>query len=516
MNFSLVQRQSQTQKMKMSQTMKLNQSQIQSLNILSLGSDELREEIYKFAEKNPALEVEEKKFDFEKKEKNNFDGFSDYEKYSSVNSDSEMASDNFQKALESNQDNRENLHDFLLHQLNSLTLSKTENEFCTKLIQNLDKNGFHILAPESIFKGKNKSFFEKCIKIVQSFEPVGICCKDFRESLYFQAKNLSEEVFVPKSALFILNGHFDFLDPPQISKITKKVNRYLEAQKKLQYSNENQKLEELPEKFSEDEIEEALDFIKTLNPFPACNFSSQETNFVSPDVFVEKLSDSEKADLEDDEIPFRIRVANENLPKLKLSKSYEKFSEIMNKIPEKQKTEKQKSEANFSKTEIQKANEFIEEIEFRQSTVERVATEIVKIQRGFFEKGSRYLVPLRQKDVAKILNLDDSTISRMAKNKYLWCDWGVFDFGYFFTNVLNVETVQNQMINEFSGGEVAPVSKEGVKFEIAKILEDHKNDKKALSDQKISDILAEKGIKIARRTVAKYRGELNIDSSYSR
>ena len=110
----------------------------------------------------------------------------------------------------------------------------------------------------------------------------------------------------------------------------------------------------------------------------------------------------------------------------------------------------------------------------------------------------------------------------MANSKYLSCEWGIFPISYFFTNA--VGTTKNQeeagsgaeSEKQTGSSENSPLSKEAVKYEIAQILEEHKNDKKALSDQKISDILAEKGIKVARRTVAKYRGELNVSSSYER
>ena len=517
MGFSQRQNQNQSQKMAQTQTMRLNQRQIQSLKLLSLASADLVEEIAKFSDRNPALEVEEPGFSSAQAEskllsrKDRFDGFSDYERYSSSGRDDE--SDAFQAALESNADDRETLSDHLLHQLNSMNISESKVEYCKKLIENLDGNGFHILSVESIFKGKNRKFMEECLDIVQRLDPVGTCCSSFEESLFVQAKIMADDEPVPDSALFILNGHFDMLDPPQVPKITKKINRYIESQKNLKFANEDQKTEKLPDFFSESDVEEALSFIKRLDPYPARNFTSSKINFVTPDVRVERIPDSE---VEDGGLPFRISVSNETLPLLRLSKSYERFSEKMNSIPDDKRSEKQKAEANFSKDAIQSAKAFIDSVNFRESTLARAASEIVRSQLQFFLKGPRFLVPLRQKDVADALGLDASTISRMANEKYLSCDWGLFDFAYFFTNAVNASTVQKQKVLESSGLDSAPVSKEGVKFEIAKLLEEHKDDKKRLSDQKIADLLLERGVKVARRTVAKYRTELNIDSSYSR
>ena len=130
----------------------------------------------------------------------------------------------------------------------------------------------------------------------------------------------------------------------------------------------------------------------------------------------------------------------------------------------------------------------------------------MRLQKDFFEKGPRYLKPLRQKDVAAIINVHEATISRMANEKYLRCSQGLFKLSFFFTNAVGQNLPEEDI----------PASKQGVMAELKKILEEHKDDKKPLSDQKIADILLERGVKIARRTVAKYRSQLNIDSSYSR
>ena len=500
--------------MAQTQTMRLNQRQIQSLRLLSLGTEELVEEIGRFSERNPALEVEgaESAGDVGVEKSHGFDGFSDYEKYSS-SSGRDDESDMFQAALESNADDRETLSEHLLHQLLSMNISEEKREYCRRLIENLDGNGFHILAVESIFKGMSRAFMEKCLDIVQRLDPVGTCCANYEESLFVQAKIASEEMRVPKAALFILNGRFEMLNPPQVQKITRKVNRYIESQRGLKFANESQKTEALPNAFSEEDIADALTFIKSLDPFPARNFGWSKANFVTPDVRVEKIPVAESAD---GDVPFRVVIEKERIPVLRLSESYERFSQKMNSIPEDERSEKQKAEANFSRDAIQSARVFIDSVNFRESTLARAASEIVKRQLPFFQNGPRFLSPLKQKDIAEALGVDVSTISRMANEKFLSCDWGTFGFGYFFTNAVNDETVRNQKTSGLSGGGSAPVSKEGVKFEIAKLLEGHRNDKKQLSDQKISDILMERGIKVARRTVAKYRLELNIDSSYSR
>ena len=495
MQIGMVQRSAQ----KMQQKMRLSQRQIQSLKILSLSAEDLRAEIYRFAERNPALEVDEKKDELTDKiigRKNDFDGFSDYERYSRTSSDEE--SDRFQAALESNADTRMPLDEHLERQINSMRLTEEERHFCVKIVENLDKNGFLSRSADEIFRGKGEEFKEKCLSLVQNLDPTGCAARDFRESLLIQARAKSADEKVPVLALFILDGHFDFLDPPQIPKIRKKILRFMEGQKALKF-NEQGDFGFSEDDVSEDSVSEAFSFIRRLDPFPARDFSVSSAPLASPDVFVERDFS------EDGEARFRVAVSDFSIPSLRISENYRNFSERLNSVSEEKMSERQKSEARFSGESLSSAKAFIDSVEFRKSTVQRVAEEIVRRQARFFERGEGNLVPLRQKDVADSLGIDSSTVSRMANGKFLSCEWGVFPLSHFFTTA--VETSPDSSVQN---------SKEGVKFEISRILKEHEGDRKPLSDQKISDLLLSQGVKVARRTVAKYRAELNIDSSYVR
>lgn len=544
MQTSLNQKQTQNQSLKQSQKLKMSMRQIQSLNLLNLPFDELRDEIYKTVEKNPALEIEADSFQdgetFSYKDKSDY--FSDNTRYSSFSN--QEATDEFYKALDNTSDERRSLSDYLFHQLNMLDISKEKKELCSKLIENLGAKGFHILAPVSLLQKNNpihtEKFLAECEHLLQKFDPIGVCCNDISHSLLIQALDKKN---VPEAAIFILRGHLDFLDPPIPSKILKKVNRYIQEKTALEFSNEDSSKDEslypeldevLPNKlFDENDIKDAIAFIKTLDPNPTRDFvtSKSKINYALPDVIVKKIpkmqpdSDGRLNFKTPDSLivsefcencSFSIECPKTSLPILKISNSFSDFAHELQNRSEEKMTESEKASLKFSKDSIQSATAFIENIDFRYKTVLSASFEIVKRQHAFFEKGSRYLVPLRQKDVAGAIGVDDSTISRMANGKYLLCDWGLFPFSYFFTNAVNEATVQNQKINNIVGEESSPTSKEGVKFEIKKILEEHKSDKKPLSDQKISDILSQRGIKIARRTVAKYRSELNIESSFSR
>ncbi|MDE6720267.1 MAG: hypothetical protein K2J68_10490, partial [Treponemataceae bacterium] len=257
------------------------------------------------------------------------------------------------------------------------------------------------------------------------------------------------------------------------------------------------------------EVQDAIDFIKTLDPFPARNFSSSASNYISPDIFVEKIPFSaEEFDFQKREIPaendfsFKIRISDKLIPRVKISSEF---------------ISAQKN-SEFAKEAVKAANVFLESLEFRATTLANAAMSIVRHQMEFFKRGPGHLSPLRQQDVAEEIGVHESTVSRMALSKFIQCEWGIFPVKYFFTNALSVlakeilpEIQPSQ--NENSSGDF--VSKENVKFEIQKILQEHSGEK-SLSDQKIADMLSERGIKIARRTVAKYRAQLDIKSSYFR
>ena len=501
--------------MAQTQSQKMSQTQIMSLNILAMSSADLRTEIYSQIAKNPALELKsdslESGISSSHTTVSNFSKFSDNTHYARTSSSGELASDNFQAALESNADTRESLSDHLLHQLYSLKLTDEERFLCEKLIYNLDEKGFHILAPISFLNPENPlhtdEFLSRCLHIVQNFDPVGTCTDNFRQSLFVQAKISGK---ASRLTLFLLeaNDHFEFLNPPQIQKIQKKLSEFYAGRQKLKFQ-ESQEFSISKEDFTQEEIQHSLDFIKTLEPYPARNFGKSEAHFIAPDVIVSKNPNAESGEDE-----FLVSFAREFLPRLEISKNY---TDLIKSADIKDgdtgiKSERQKAELKFVRHSVNEAKVFIDSVLYRESTILKAAREIVSVQSEFFKRGAKFLVPLRQKDIAEKLSVHEATISRMANSKYISCEWGIFPVSYFFTNAL---TAPNSS-SESKSSDSPLLSKESVKYEISQILEEHKNDKKALSDQKISDILAVKGIKIARRTVAKYRTELNVNSSYER
>lgn len=531
------------QRQKQTQVQRLSQQQIMSLKLLAMSSLDLRESIYREVEKNPALTVTHDTLAggvTTARQKSSL--LSDNERYRSTSATGNAASDAFQAALESAVDTRETLQEHLSHQFNATNHSADEQELGLALIHNLDAAGFHILAPLSLLNKsrpeQTEALLKKCMEEIRALDPVGTCCSGVEESLLIQAQ-LREQP--PRAALFILHGHLPFLDPPQAGKVLKKIQSFLKERAKLSFIAEEERywLEQTKKApFCIEEIEAALAFIRTLDPYPARNFGSSQTHFVAPDVYVERLpSDDDTAAARSnaaDAVPaetssapqFKITLAADTVPRIDIARDFAQAAE-------------NKAGGAFVQNAVREAKVFIDSVHFREATVSRAAAEIVRAQAAFFNKGERYLAPLRQKDIAEKLGVHEATISRMASGKYLQCEWGLFPFSYFFTNAVGGEKQPRIEKSVASSGQLdtaaahasdgaqkaagteqdstpAALSKEAVKYEVAEILKAHAADKKPLSDQKIANLLAERGITIARRTVAKYRTELNINSSFAR
>lgn len=445
-NFSLKQQQSQQQKM--------SYQLIQSISLLPMSVEELREKIYEEVDKNPALEIVQ-----DGKNENPIIRKKLSEKSSAANS---ADSDTFQAFLESSPSQSETLQDNLLEQLHVSNLSKEEVEIGEKIIQNLDENGYHVVPLSRLLSNSFESVtVEKVLKLIQSFDPVGVCCSGLQESLLIQAQDKNPS----KLVIDLLDKYFDILQSGKASTI----------QKKLADKNE---------KVTTQQIEEAISFIKTLEPHPASNYSIEQSIFVSPDVLVAKLL-PEEIDENNSSVEYKITLVKENYPEIQISKDFLAF---------------QDKDATVKKA-VQDANQFINAINQRNSTLIKISTEIVRTQKQFFDKGKEFLKPLRMKDIADAIGVHETTVSRIASSKYLQCEWGIFEIKYFFSNAVEISQSNNDVM-----------SKESIKQKLKAIIEKEGS----LSDQKLSDKLAEQGISIARRTVAKYRAELNFNSSYDR
>ncbi|MCR4954401.1 MAG: hypothetical protein K6A43_10040 [Treponema sp.] len=493
--------QKQSQKQSQLQTQILSQQQIQALKFLAMPSRDLREEILSFANENPALEIVHDPLstnissDFSSSinsanKNGNSSMFKDriHEDYSSTSSSAAyQKSQDAQAALEATQDRTQTLQQHLMNQLNLTKLPPDEYELCQKLIYNLDKDGCYgsMLAPESFLdktkKNQNAAMLERCLDRIQRMDPVGNCCKNIEESLYIQAKINGN---ASPLTLFILNGHLDFLNPPYPEKILRRLNKY-----KQEWHSKTFATPIILDKITLDEatIEETLLYIRQLNPHPAGEYISDTTisDFDLPDVVLEvhkKQGRINSDDFErgriilDDESYLQITKANGILPEVRISPDF-----------------------SFSKDAVFKAKEFISKLQFRESSIFLQGCAIVWFQKDFFKFGPGHIKKLTRQQVAEKINVHESTVSRMTarkNNKFLRTEWGLFPANYFFS----------------SGTE--DFSAEMVKAELKKILDSNPGEK--FSDSKLTAFLNERGIKVARRTVAKYRTQMGLVNSYGK
>ena len=511
----------QTQRTSQIQSQKMSQRQIYSLSLLSMNSQELRSEVFSAVDKNPALEIDKDPLNGISSVSKVSKNFSDNLHYGSSSASGQEKADAFQEILESRPDNRETLQQHLLSQLNSSRVSESQYALCRRLIENLDSSGFHILSPYSMLDkfdpNQNTALLEFCLDFVQNMDPAGTCCTNIEESLFVQAKARPD---APPAALFILDGHFDFLSPPRPALVLKKIQEFAADQKKKVFAAVSPELESdfSPENFTVQDVENALAFIKTLEPRPARQFASAASPFVVPDVYVTKVPDSGEGAVHEKSIvsgygrsAFKISVADNVIPSVSLAPDYLQFEKSASGRSNAHSVSSE--EKKFIESSVKNARIFIENLEFRNQTIVRACSAIVRFQLAFFEKGPKYLVPLRQKDVADAIEVHEATVSRMANSKYIQCEWGLFPVKFFFSNAVAVK--QPEDVHQISGGQ-ENISRQSVQFEISSIIKSQPPQAKRLSDQKIVELLEAKGIKIARRTVAKYRAQLNIESSYSR
>ncbi|NLK45985.1 MAG: RNA polymerase factor sigma-54 [Treponema sp.] len=461
-------------------SLKLSPQMVQSINLLTMPVFELRERILEEAEKNPALEiVSDSALDATSANYPSSTEFytakdtSDYYK-------SKDASTSFLQFLENQPAKEETLQEHLLAQLSEIKLSQDERLLAESIIQNLDDNGFHFVAPEILYKelldvenlnDEQKAQLEHILNIVRNFDPTGTAFENAHQSLLFQAEKQNAKFLV----IDILKNHFEKLSNMRVSTFQK-----------------------LYPKHSTEEISNAFEFIKTLDPFPAREFGSSNVQFIVPDVHVYKI-DSDSSEIDD---RFAVISEERDLPVLRLAPLFLDVAENQNDMD--------KEESTFVKKQLKEAEWFLNGLGRRKQTLVKVTKEIVRRQKAFFLGFASAPSPLRMSEVAQALEIHEATVSRITAGKYLQCNFGIFPLRYFFTNA----AVSTKEKNTKETGKV--FSKEEVKQRLLLIIEEAEKEGKKLSDEKLSKMLAEYGMSIARRTVSKYRAELNIQSSYDR
>src|SRR5690348_10202217 len=318
------------------------------------------------------------------------------------------------------------------------------------------------IIPLALEAGVPAATAEKVLKIIQRFDPVGCAARDLRECLLVQAKH------------FITEG--EGKDDPDAELLPQIIRRHLRNVESKKYQAIAKDLH-----VSLEEVVASIKLFSRLDPKPGRNYSGEEPQYITPDVYIHKIGDQYVTVLNDD-----------GLSKLRISQHYR--NALKNGAAAQTK--------EYIQEKLRSAVWLIRSIHQRQRTIVKVTDSIIKFQREFLDKGIAFLKPLILRDVAEDIGMHESTVSRVTTNKYVHTPRGIFELKYFF----------NSGISKTGGDEVAS---EAVKEEIKKIVaaEDAKN---PFSDQKIVEVLKDRGIEIARRTVAKYREVLGILPSSKR
>lgn len=352
---------------------------------------------------------------------------------------------------------RTSLAESLLEQVHFLNLPKAHMEIAEFLIGSIDERGLLVTSLEDICEviGRPLEEVEAVLLVVQALEPVGVGARDLRECLLIQLEVRGDK---DTMAWVLIHDHFDHL-----------VNRRFPELARLL-------------KTTVEEVQAAADEIATLNPRPGTSVSSDDPKYVTPDMIVERVDEE-----------YVVMLNDRNVPRLRISSAYESV------IKEKKRpdaTAAQKETREYIQGKLASAKWLIQTIEQRRKTMIKVMNCIIREQREFFDKGIAFLRPLTLAQVARQIDMHESTVSRVCSAKYVQTPRGVFELKFFFSSGLETEDGED-------------VSARAAKDTIKTLIEEE-DKKDPLSDQRIAELLHEKGLKIARRTVAKYREQLSI------
>src|SRR6266480_1408027 len=353
---------------------------------------------------------------------------------------------------------QETLQQNLVGQLNQSVLSASDRKAAELIIGNIDDNGFLQSTPEemSLNSGIPQEDFEKMLALIQSFYPAGVGARDLRECLLIQLQREGKERSLEYR---IVSEHMEDLGRHRFPEIARRMG------------------------ISVEEVQKAADNIARLNPRPGQVFAAAPQNYVLPDVVVEKVDGD-----------YQIILNNEQIPHLRISNLYKDIIASGN---------TQSSEVkNYVRDKIRSGKFLIRSIHQRQETIFNIVQQIVSRQRDFLEHGPSHLKPMTMAEVADAVGVHETTVSRAVSGKYMATPQGIFEMKYFFTPGYQTATGES-------------LSNTSVKQAILELVK-HESGSAPLSDHEIVEILTERGIPIARRTVAKYRSELNILPSHMR
>jgi RNA polymerase sigma-54 factor len=355
------------------------------------------------------------------------------------------------------------LQDHLLDQVNLLHISDKDRLIAVAIIDSLGIDGVLTGSLEDILSGFAADLeieldeVEAVLHLIQHLDPVGVASRNLRECLLIQLNQLPDDVRWRKAAVNLVSGYLSYLGHRDFTQLIRKT------------------------KLKEQELKEVITLIQSLNPRPGAEIAATKIEIVNPDVIVTKQKGRWQVELNPKTAP-RIRVNSGYAAMVKRADNSD--------------------DNTYLRNNLQEARWFIKSLQQRNDTLLKVATKIVEYQRGFLEYGDEAMKPLVLHDIAEAVNLHESTVSRVTTHKYMITPGGMYELKYFFSS----------HVGTHGGGEVSSTAIRA----LIKRLVAQENPKKPLSDSKIASLLGNQDIKVARRTIAKYRESLMIPPSNER
>lgn len=354
------------------------------------------------------------------------------------------------------------LQDYLMWQVELTPFSDTDRAIATSIVDAVDDTGYLTVPLEDILESMGDEEIdidevEAVLKRLQRFDPVGVAAKDLRDCLLIQLTQFDKTTPWLEEARLIISDHLDLLanhDFRTLMRVTR---------------------------LKEDVLKEAVNLIQSLDPRPGQSIQTGEPEYVIPDVLVRKHNGH-----------WTVELNSDSIPRLQINQHYASMCN----------NARNDGDSQFIRSNLQDAKWLIKSLESRNDTLLRVSRCIVEQQQAFFEQGEEYMKPMVLADIAQAVEMHESTISRVTTQKYLHSPRGIFELKYFFSSHVNTE----------GGGEASSTA---IRALVKKLIA-AENPAKPLSDSKLTSLLSEQGIMVARRTVAKYRESLSIPPSNQR
>jgi RNA polymerase sigma-54 factor len=357
----------------------------------------------------------------------------------------------------------ESLQEHLLWQLEMTHLSETDHLIARTIVDAIDEDGYLTIDTDDILKSIGDSAEVEADEVnavihrIQQLDPIGVCARDLQESLLLQLQQFDPDTLWLQEARRLLRDYFNLLSNRDYNRISSKL------------------------KLDKDELQQVIHLIQSLNPRPGSAYNTTEPEYIVPDVYVFRKDGTWQVELNPDSIP-----------KLRINSMYAGMI----------KRGSNSRENNYLRDNLQEARWFLKSLQSRHETLLKVANCIVERQHGFLEHGEEAMRPMVLRSIAEAIDMHESTVSRVTTRKYMHTPRGIYEFKYFFSSHVSTET----------GGECSATAIRA----IIKKLVAAENPAKPLSDSKMASVLADQGINVARRTIAKYRESLSISPSNER